>query len=412
VFARLGILAGGCTREAALAICSVPRERKIDIGAELDNLTRRNLLFPDMLYGGDTRYIMLDCIHDYARECLIIREEVELMARSHGAYYLALAERANKELRGDQQRAWLMILDGEQHNLRAAFHWAVAHNDGERIFRLTGALGRYWHLRGAFSEGSARLETAIAHIDRVPANLRAPVFNIATFIYGEQGQYDRATRAAEQSAALFREIGDTLGLIKSLSNLAALSQLQGQVAHADAIYQEALELARAIADPHQQALLLNNLGELALEAGDDQAAQRYLDEALEIMRTMSEPIRTIELTKALGWLALERGDRALAHVRFAEGLALCRDLGGHSAIPTLLEGYAAVESGQRAARLLGAAEALRAADGRPVPPNEQERYARIVATVRAQLDQAEMRSAWMQGRAMSWEQAIAFALGS
>jgi hypothetical protein len=73
VFARLGIFAGGCAQEAAQAVCSLPRERNVDVGAELDNLARKNLLFPAALYGSDVRYIMLDCIHDYARECLIAR---------------------------------------------------------------------------------------------------------------------------------------------------------------------------------------------------------------------------------------------------------------------------------------------------------------------------------------------------
>jgi predicted ATPase/Tfp pilus assembly protein PilF len=413
VFARLGIFAGGCTHEAAQVICLAPRERNLAIAAELDNLARKNLLFPAVLYGSDARYIMLDCIHDYARECLIIQEEVELMARQHGAYYLDLAERANDEgLRGDQQKAWLALLDGEQHNMRAAFHWAVAHNDGETIFRLTAALGRYWHLRGAFSEGSWRVETAMLHIDKVPPQLRAPVFNIATIIYGEQGKFDLAARAAEQSVALFRQSGDVLGVIKALSNLAVLSHHQGDTAQARSIYQECLDLAREHANLRQQALVLNNLGELALDTGDYQAAQCYLDEALGIMRRVNDPIRTIELTKALGWLALERGERECAGALFTEGLALCRDLGGHSAIPTLLEGCAAVESGWRGARLLGAAEALRAADGRPIPPNEHERYARIVESVRAQTGAAEMRTAWAEGRAMSWAQVLAFALGS
>jgi tetratricopeptide (TPR) repeat protein len=332
------------------------------------------------------------------------------MARRHGAYYLGLAERANDSLRGEQQKAGLAQLDAEQHNLRAAFHWAVAHNNGETIFRLTAALGRYWHLRGAFSEGAARVETALAHVDKVPPQLQAPVFNIATFIYGEQGRYESATCAASQSVALFQQSGDIRGMINALNNLAALSQLQGDMASAGEIYQESLELAREHAELRQQALILNNLGELSLETGDYGAAQRYLDEALEILRAVNDPIRVIELTKALGWLALEQGERERAGLLFAEGLALCRDLGGHSAIPTLLEGCAAAAPGPRAARLLGAAEALRAADGRPVPPNEQERYARIVEAARARAGEAELRVAWMEGRAMSWAQAIGFAL--
>lgn len=410
VFARLGIFAGGCTREAAQTICVIPRDRNLDVPRELDNLARKNLLFPEALYGSDTRYIMLDCIHDYARECLVAQEEVGPMARQHGTYYLELAERGNAGLYGEQQKTWLTRLDGERHNLRAAFHWAVAHNDAEAIVRLTAALGRYWHLRGAFTEGSSRVETALGHLQKVSLPLRAAIYNIATFIYGEMGKYEGARFAAEQSVALSREAGDSLGVIKALSNLAAISQLQGDMSHAKTLYLECLELARTRADQRQQALMLNNLGEVALEVGEFAEAQGFLDQALEIMRSVHEPVRAIELTKALGWLAHEQGDRARAATLFAEGLAYCRDLGGHSQMPTLLEGCAAASEGARCARLLGAAEALREADGRPVPPNEHERYTRIVETLRGQIEAGDLRNAWMEGRAMAWEQAIAFAL--
>jgi hypothetical protein len=65
---------------------------------------------------------------------------------------------------------------------------------------------------------------------------------------------------------------------------------------------------------------------------------------------------------------------------------------------------------ERTARLLGAAEALRAAIGLPLPPAERPDYERTVAAARAQLDEAAFATAWAQGRAMSLDQLVAYAL--
>ncbi len=97
-----------------------------------------------------------------------------------------------------------------------------------------------------------------------------------------------------------------------------------------------------------------------------------------------------------------------------EGLALFRELGKQTGIAFSLEGLAGVAGAQkqslRAARLFGAAEALREIINFPLAPSNRAYYERIVATPRAQLDAAAFAVAWAEGRVMTLEQAITLAL--
>jgi hypothetical protein len=65
---------------------------------------------------------------------------------------------------------------------------------------------------------------------------------------------------------------------------------------------------------------------------------------------------------------------------------------------------------EKAARLFGASEALREALGTPLPGSYRANYERNLSSMRKQLDEASVAAAWAEGRAMTMEQAIAYAL--
>jgi hypothetical protein len=114
-------------------------------------------------------------------------------------------------------------------------------------------------------------------------------------------------------------------------------------------------------------------------------------------------------------LAYRQGDYAAARSLHEEGLAIFRELGDKGGIAQSLEslaGLAAVwgRGLERAARLWGAAAALREAIGAPLPPSEREKYEREVGAARAALGEEAFASAWAEGEAMTLEQAIAYAL--
>jgi hypothetical protein len=110
----------------------------------------------------------------------------------------------------------------------------------------------------------------------------------------------------------------------------------------------------------------------------------------------------------------QQGDYASARLLFEEAITNFRELGDKVALISNLEGFAAVIAAEgkpkQAARLYGAAEALREAIGVPLEPSGRAHYKRDVAAARALLDEAAWMAAWAAGRAMSFEDAVTFAL--
>jgi hypothetical protein len=160
------------------------------------------------------------------------------------------------------------------------------------------------------------------------------------------------------------------------------------------------------------------LGLVAQGEGDDAAARDLLEAGLVEARRHGHALGIADSLAALGWLALCAGDLGSARAFYAESLKLVQELGHRLEVPACLEGLAAVAygnedargDGERSARLLGAAHALREAMGLPVPPDRRPGTERCLEAVRAALGGAAFASAWADGQAMSLEDAIAYAL--
>jgi DNA-binding CsgD family transcriptional regulator len=92
---------------------------------------------------------------------------------------------------------------------------------------------------------------------------------------------------------------------------------------------------------------------------------------------------------------------------------LCKELADKMVARASLDGLACISSAEgaseRAARLFGAAEVLGEAVG-PLTPEEDALRAPYLVMARSQLDEASWRAAWAEGRAMSMDQAIDYAL--
>jgi predicted ATPase len=90
--------------------------------------------------GGEPRFVMLETIHEYARERLEESGEEQEIKHAHAEYFLALAEEAEPELEGADQLEWLERLEEEHDNLRAALSWSLGGGDAELGLRIAGAL--------------------------------------------------------------------------------------------------------------------------------------------------------------------------------------------------------------------------------------------------------------------------------
>ena len=128
---------------------------------------------------GAPRFTMLETIREYALERLAASEERRAIRQQHAAYYLALAEQAEPELRGPAQVAWQTRLAAEHDNLRAALDWAAERGAVETGLRLATALLWFWWEHGHVSEGRKWLEEALGRSGAVPVLLRAKALGAA-----------------------------------------------------------------------------------------------------------------------------------------------------------------------------------------------------------------------------------------
>jgi tetratricopeptide (TPR) repeat protein len=185
------------------------------------------------------------------------------------------------------------------------------------------------------------------------------------------------------------------------------------------LYEQALALFRQVGDKLGIALELNGLGVVAEYEGDYARAGLLCEEALVIFKQLGMEILIAMELESLGVVAQHQSDYRRAAMLFADGLALAQEIGFKQLIPMGLVGLAGVASaqddlslgsGERAARLLGAADALCETIEFHLPPRERAIYDRTVVALHAALDEATFAATWAEGRVMILEQAVGYAL--
>jgi non-specific serine/threonine protein kinase len=307
---------------------------------------------------------MLATIREYATPDGAARER-------HADHYRALAERADRELReGGDQALWLGRLDTEHANLRAA----LDHRPDD--VRLAGALAAFWNVRGHSAEGLERIERALSG-EAEPA-ARAKALAGAAGLATTRRRYDRALALAAEALELYRELGDRPGMVKALASLGYAASLAGATERARAHYEEALAVAE---QPRDRVVALNCLGDLALQARELARARELAERALaEAVDEESEAVAIFNL----GYTALLDGrpEDAAGHLR--DAARRFDALGDEETVALALDGLALAiaDRPDAAARLLGAADARRAAVG-AASSFEDELRARGAAGIRA-----------------------------
>ena len=444
LFTRMSVFAGGCTLEAAEEV----------VGADVDGL--QSLVEKSLIRRTGGRFWMLETIGELARERLHALSGADEIGRRHAGYFLALAERAEPGLKGADQAAWLQRLEDDHDNLRGSLEWFLEHVEPEMASRLAGALWPFWYMHGHVTEARRWLRRALDAGGDDPSEARARLLDGAGYLAAEQNDDDaislleaslecaeqvgstsaaaiaaahlcavraeaesgrsdpRSTLAVgEEAVALAREAGDDFVLAIALNNLGVATHLLlGDVERATAFYEESLEVRRRIGDASRIALSLGNLAWMALMKGDIGRAAALYGEAAEIATPIGDKRHICLASGGLGWVAYleRRWEEADAHAR--ESLRLARELGMK---PHMLDeifclaGIAAATGDvARAARLAAAAElhqAFIAPDTAVVDLHRANFESRKAAA-----DGDTWRQAWAAGRAMSFDEAVAYAL--
>jgi len=415
LFARLAFFSGGRTLEAIEAICDARGDLPMDALESVSSLLDKSLLRQEEGPEGEPRFVMLETIHEYARERLQVSGEAEQTRRLHAEYFLALAEEAEPELSGADQLACLERLEAEHDNMRAALSWSLE-NEPKTALRLAVALARFWEMRARFLEGSAWLEAALLQSDRADSATRAKLLSEAGTFAFYRTDFDHAIELHGEALELYRQVGDDNGVAFALLCLGAQHMEKGDHERAAPFLEEALALSRRIGDKRNIAGTLHNLGEVERQRGNYERAKALGMESIALLREIKDDYN---LSMVVGWVGLLEvwsGDEPdLAEGFLKEALALERELGYWAYGAYCLEGFAGLagarEQGARAARLWGAAEALRTNIGAPPSLDARPLYERSMAAARAQLGEAEWEEAFAEGMAMAPEEAAEYALG-
>jgi predicted ATPase len=413
LFARLAVFQGGRTVEAVEAVCS--HGLAIDVLAGLESLLNKNLL--KRLSGADEepRFVMLEMIHEYARERLEASGETEDLQRRHAECFLALAERVAPELRGSRYVYWSALLRDEHNNLRTALSWALGGGDGELGLQLAGALRDFWFYEGRTAEGLAWTEGALESAKDAPPALRARALNTAGAMCFDQADHEKGKRYNREALVLFRELGDDIGTAWAL----AFQGVQALASPAECkegirLLEEALVLFQELDYKPGITQTLIGIGEVARLDGDRERATMAYEECLAIAREEGDRMSEAKALGNLSYVAQQRGEYARAAELLTGALTLFRGLGARRYIcqdfarlagPVAAQGYP-----QAAARLLGASEAILDAMGSGLQPGDRPDIRRYAVAVRHQLDRGMFDAAWAEGRAMSFEQALSYAL--
>jgi predicted ATPase/class 3 adenylate cyclase len=413
---RLSVFAGGCTLDAAEAVCNAAGDRECDLLDGLASLVDQSLLQLQEQPAGESRFTLFETIREYGWEQLVASDEAAATRERHARYFLALAERARPEFRELAQHEWLERLEREHNNLRAALDWFQAEGgDAQAGLRLARGLWSFWVSHVHLSEGRERLSRLIAMVGPAPTTQRAHGLFHAGVLAKLQLDHEAARLLYEESLAIFRQSGVQREAALALINLAQLAVEEGKYEQSATLLAEALTLSQASGDwRYLTAFCLYVKGLQAYAQGDLTLAAGHCRESVTLYRAVGEEWLIIMPLILQGRAACRQGDHQQAEALFRESLTYCERRRERRQVAPTLEGLAAVAMGRghlaRATRLFGAARALRDALGLPVPLIDQAEYQETLSALRTAAGDESFAAAFAEGQAMATGETLEYAL--
>ena len=462
VLCRLSVFTGGWTLEAAEAVCAGGEIETWEVLDFLTGLADKSLVAYEEGANNKGRYRLPETVRQYARERLRECGEEAAIRTRHRDEFLRLAGLAKPQMQGPGQQPWLDRLEAEHDNFRTTLDWCLENpDDAQPGLQLAADLFFLWWIRGYFAEGhryyAAVLDRAGAE-ERTAARAKAlsraggllsihsnaasarPLFEeglaIARAIGNRKAEANllcnlgdistdsdlpTARAALEQSLAIHREIGNRSGIAHSSLLLGNVALHQERLSDAQALYQESLSLNRALGNPQKTGHALWCLARCGIAQDGYASVRALLEECIALFRGMKDTWGLSAALALAGAAALQAAEYVQALPLLAEHLRLVEQMGMRRSAPWVLRclGQLAAEREEwaRAVRLLaaGGQEPIptvvsspgEKADGDSLLSSED---ARAVMAARQALGAKEFAAVWAEGRTMTLEQAIGYAL--
>jgi predicted ATPase/DNA-binding CsgD family transcriptional regulator len=355
LFRYLCVFVGGCTLEAAEAVCHALDDHGRNVLEGISSLLDKSLLQQREQASGEPRLALLETIREFGQECLVESGEATKVLQAHACYFLQLAEEIEPKLFGAEQVHWFDTLEREHENMRAALRWFIESGESERALRLAGALARFWAVRGYVGEGRQWLQRALASSGHLQLHPLAKVLSWAGWLAFLQSDVSTAERLCKESLELSQALGDARGIALALHRLGLIQAYHGNFAAAYSLLEESVTRAKEIGDTGGVAYSFMALGNLAIGRSEPQRVRSWLEEGLGLFRALDNIEGIAWSLFILARFSLIQGEREQASALGKEGLALFRAMGLDEGVgrTLLLLGQVLLQQGEtERARLL------------------------------------------------------------
>ncbi len=455
LFRRLSVFVGGCNLESVEAVCDAKADLELDLLDGMASIVDKSLVQQVEQPDGESRFVMLETIREYALDRLKGSGEGPHTKRAHAAYCLVLAEEDSALQDAAKRAESLQRFELEYNNFRAALEWLTESGDADWGMRLAIALFRFWETREHLAEGRDKL-VRILNLPSAaaPTNARMRALFAVNVLAGAQRDYavsekfvkagiDIARELGEQAGLavglnalgvmrreqmdltgaqqlfesclpIWRELGEQKGIARTLSNLASVAKLDGDYERSRALYGESLAAFRAVGDREGVAWSLNYQGDVARDQGDTAGARSLYERGLAIFYELEDRWGIAGTLADLGGLARQQRDYSTAHSLYRESIQLFCEMEHKRGIARLLECFATLAaiqaSAEKALRLAGAAAALRQNIGAPLAPTDQLRIEEDLESARVALGSNASSMAWLAGWGLPLSAAVDEAL--
>jgi predicted ATPase len=402
----VAVFTDGWTIEAAAQVAVLDEDRALELS---EALARHSLVYVDSTEAGP-RTRMLETVREFVAERLAARPDAAEIGRRHAGYYRALAEQADRPLRGAGYSDWLERLQAEAGNLAGAVRWYLAHDPGPlpHLFRV---LWLFWSRLDLENQARSWVEQLLPAAGTLDPRPRAELVWTAAMIAVDTGDDTAALAARQRLAPLLAGISDPfLHAVAQLAMAWALpiaDDLDGALRETAV----SLEELRSQDEPFFTAMAALTVGALETELGRYDDALHHLDEARDLAEGSGGTWITAGSRVQLGILDIRRGRPDQARPLLDEALDLSLAARSTPFVTLCLSAYAllAFADGdpERAALLQGAAQGLRRRVGLPAWPHLRRVQADLVAQVRHRLEADQFDQAFSSGSGLTQREAVA-----
>jgi tetratricopeptide (TPR) repeat protein len=464
LFRRLAVFVGGWTLEAAEKVCSGNGVDEYEVLDLLTQLVDKSLVIAEEKDDG-IRYFRLETIRQYAREKLLETDESVIMRNNHLDFYIDLTIRSDEEYINPRQDDVFKKMISEYDNIRSALSWAVESDLEKAMVLLTSASTIWpWILQGKITDAKEWCKRVLLNlnslsddeVDKIKdvSDLKARVLNrygqvlmnmgdhqasrvvveesiklaqeinnqailaeaLATFghcaLYG--GEPETALEAAEEAIKICEREGYTKLLFWAFDAMIHIHTQMGRKSEAAQYHKKGTDMLKKAGVPVDPISTAVGLTEDPLLDNDLDGALKYMDNAIAIMTERNDKYGLTFMQSSFAHALREHGEYDKALIYYRRTIRLWQNWGHRAAIAHQLECFGfiaqALEDVPRAARLFGAAEAIRESINSLRTPFEQKEFEEAKSKLQKRMNEAEFIKVWDEGRSITMERAIEFAL--